>query len=80
MIKVELGRVFEITAENAHHLATMRSKDELSTYARFPAVVLDVPREAERNLHIMLRTEITVFGSAVLREHDSGLTNPAIFA
>ena len=56
----------------------MLRKDALSADARFPAVVLDVPQEAEKHLHILLRTEITVFGSAVLREYDSGLTNPAI--
>jgi hypothetical protein len=77
-IRIELGRVFEIGVDNAQHLATMRSKDAASTDGRFPAVVLDVPREAEKDLHIMLRTEITVFGSAMLREYDSGLTHPAI--
>jgi hypothetical protein len=77
-IRIELGRVFEIGVDNAQHLATMRSKDAFSSDARFPAVVLDVPQEAEKDLHIMLRTEITVFGSVMLREYDSGLTNPEI--
>jgi hypothetical protein len=77
-IRIELGRVFEIGVHNVKHLATMRSKDALSTDARFPGVALDVPREAEKDLHILLRTEITVFGSAMLREYDSGLTHPEI--
>lgn len=77
-IRIELGRVLEITAENARHLATMRRKDALPGYARLPAVVLDVPQGAEKHLHVMLRTEITVFESAMLREYDSGVTYPKI--
>lgn len=77
-IRVELGRVLEITAENAHQMAAMRGQNVLSTCDRFPAVVLDVPQEADKSFHVMLRTTITVFGSAVLREYDSGLTYPAI--
>jgi hypothetical protein len=76
--RIELGCVFEIGVDNARHLATMRSKDSPSTDARLPAVVLDVPQEADKDLHLMLRTKITVFESAVLREYDSGLTHPTI--
>jgi len=77
-VRIELGRVFEIGVDNVPYLAAMLRKDALSSDARFPAVVLDVPQDAEKHLRVLLRTEITVFGSAVLREYDSGLTNPAI--
>jgi hypothetical protein len=76
--RIGLGRVFEIGVDTARHLAAARSEDTLAADARFPAVILDIPAGADKDLHVMLRTEITVFGSAVLREYESGLTNPAI--
>jgi hypothetical protein len=75
--RIELGRVFEIGVDTARRLAAMRSGHPLPD-AGFPTVVLDVPEGADKDLHVMLRTEITVFGAAVLREYESGLTNPAI--
>jgi hypothetical protein len=76
-IRIELGQVLEISAETADQIAT-RPQNGFPASDRFPVVVLDVPAETDKNLHIMLRTTITVFGSVVLREYYSGLTNPMI--
>jgi len=58
-----LGRLIELTTRSA---------------SSPPAVVLDIPRNADESLGLMLRTTIKVFESVVLEEYESGLTSPAI--
>ena len=76
--RLELGQVFEITAKSAHDLRVARKDGALLADDGFPPIVLDVPRPPNTPLHLMLRTTITVFGTAVLHEYESGITQPLI--
>lgn len=42
----------------------------------FPAVHVDLPSPNARPLEMMLRTQVTVFGSIVLGDYESGITYP----
>jgi len=58
-----LGRLIELTTKSAPAL---------------PAVVLDIPGNADESLGLMLLTTIKVFESVVLEEYESGITSPFI--
>ncbi len=52
MARIDLGPILELTAEDLNALS-----DEVC----LPAVVLDIPREANKSLGLMLRTTVKVF-------------------
>jgi hypothetical protein len=69
MARIDLGPVLELTTEDLPALS-----DEVC----LPAVVLDIPGEANKSLGLMLLTTVKVFESVVLDEGESGITYPVI--
>jgi hypothetical protein len=67
--RINLGQILELTAVDLHALS-----DEVC----LPAVVLDIPGEANESLGLMLLTTVQVFESVVLDEYESGITYPVI--
>ena len=67
--RIDLGPILELTAEDLRALS-----DEVC----LPAVVLDIPRESNKSLGLMLLTMVKVFESVVLDEYESGITCPVI--
>jgi hypothetical protein len=76
--RINLGRVFELTAENANGLLLTGGKDSLSGETRFPAIVIDIPAGINERLDLMLFTKVTVFDSVVLGDYESGITHPVV--
>jgi hypothetical protein len=67
--RINLGQILELTAEDLHALS-----DEVC----LRTVVLDIPREANESLGLLLLTTVKVFESVVLDEYESGITYPVI--
>ncbi|HEX8148758.1 MAG TPA: class I SAM-dependent methyltransferase [Pyrinomonadaceae bacterium] len=75
--RINLGRVFELTAENARGLLARR-KDSPAGEARLPAAAVEIPEGVGEGLQLVLSTTVTVFDSVVLGEYDSSITLPVI--
>jgi hypothetical protein len=74
--RVLLGRVFELSATtvSAERFVRELHSEPLS----FSPVVVGSPRDMQQRLHTLLTTTVTVFNSIVIREGESGLTQPTI--
>ncbi|HYP26620.1 MAG TPA: hypothetical protein VE262_07880 [Blastocatellia bacterium] len=74
--RINLGRVFELTAEKACGVVGMRGEGSLFAEAYLPAAAIDIPEQVADGLELMLSTSVTVFESVVMEEYESGLTHP----
>jgi hypothetical protein len=74
--RIELGRVFELTAETAVQVSPL---DVAHRSVFLPAAAIEFPDELAAKLTLALSTTITVFGTIVLEEYESGLTQPQWF-
>lgn len=74
--RVELGEVFELTAESSARIKEWPTENGAAR--RSPAVTLRVPELARENLQLMMLTEITVFDSISLGNYDCGITYPTL--
>jgi hypothetical protein len=75
--RVHLGRVLDLTAGGCRDPSASSSGNEHG-WASLPPTLLHVPEHVDGELHLMLLTAITVFGSIALDEHESGLTTPRV--
>ena len=66
-VRIKVGRIFEMTAENRRDTPERQS---------LPPVVLALPKPTNEKLKLLLATTVTVFESVVLEEYDSGITYP----
>ncbi|HKQ03765.1 MAG TPA: hypothetical protein VJ464_01435 [Blastocatellia bacterium] len=77
--RIKLGKVFDLTAEEALELARKRGRRTCSAEAYLPAAAIDLPQEIAEGHKLMLSTIITVFGMVTIGEYESGLTHPLWF-
>jgi len=68
-VRIILGRILEITAGNSY---------DLSGKNCLPSVMLDIPREVDKGLGLLLSTKVQVFDGIELGEYESGITCPLI--
>ena len=77
-VRVNLGRVLELTAGNCRNLLASGGRSEHRGASLSPKVILDVPKDLDGEFNIMLSTTITVFDSIALGDYESGLTCPRV--
>jgi hypothetical protein len=76
-VRVNLGRVLELTAGNCHNLLAA-GKSDAHGGTSLPPKILNVSEDVDGNVYLMLSTTITVFDSIALDDYESGLTCPKI--
>jgi hypothetical protein len=77
-VRANLGNVLELTAASALNLLSPSGGDEHLGASLSPKVAVDVPKDLDGELNLMLSTTINVFGSIALTDYESGLTCPRI--
>lgn len=76
--RINLGRVFELTAALAFEFGATRN--EFSKPSCLPAAGFEIPVDLEARDGLLLSTTITVYDSLVLGEYESGLTHPVLLS
>jgi hypothetical protein len=76
-VRINLGRVLELTAGSCRSLLAAGNSDEHSETSLTPKL-LNVPGDVDDEFYLMLLTTITVFDSFALDDYESGLTCPKI--
>jgi hypothetical protein len=77
-VRVNLGRVLELTAGGCRGLLASGDGDEHRGASLAPKPLLNVPEDLNGEFDVMLLTGITVFDSIALDDYESGLTCPRI--
>jgi hypothetical protein len=72
--RIELGRIFELTAESSQAVREWTRQEDGA--ASSPPVTLRVPPLADEKYRLMILTKIKVFDAIVLEDYDAGLTYP----
>lgn len=76
-VRVNLGRVLELTAGSCHNLLAASNSDEHVGTSLVPTL-LNISEDVDGEFYLMLSTSITVFDSIALDDYESGLTCPRI--
>jgi hypothetical protein len=77
-VRVNLGRVLELTAEGCRNLSASVNGNEQGGVSLTPKLLLDIPKDLDGEFNLMLSTAVTVFGTIALDDYESGLTCPRI--
>jgi hypothetical protein len=77
-VRVNLGRVLELTAGGCRNLSASSEGDEHGEISLTPKLRLNVPDDLQGEYDLMLLTAVTVFDSIALDDYESGLTCPRI--
>lgn len=77
-VRVNLGRVLELTAGSCRDLLAAGNSDRHDGTSLTAKLLLDVPEDVDGEFYLMLSTTINVFESLALDEYESGLTCPRI--
>jgi hypothetical protein len=76
-IRVNLGRVLELTAGSCHNLLAASNSDGHGGISLTPKL-LNISEDVDGEFDLMLLTAVTVFDSIALDDNESGLTCPRI--
>lgn len=71
--RIHLGRVFEISATTVSAAKLVNGEPP-----SFSPVIVEAPGDTQQKLHALLTTTVTIFDSIVIREGESGITQPTI--
>ncbi|HZG52680.1 MAG TPA: hypothetical protein VEZ40_11140 [Pyrinomonadaceae bacterium] len=76
-VRINLGRVLELTAGNCRNLSAAGNRDAHGATSLAPKL-LKVSEEVNGEFYLMLLTAIDIFGSIALADNESGLTCPKV--
>lgn len=76
-VRVNLGRVIDLTAVSCRNLLAASNSDGHGGTS-LASKLLTIPEDVDGEFYLMLSTAITVFDSIALDEYESGLTFPRI--